>query len=392
MYNKSFIEEKEIRLNKIVAKMAENNVDAILLSDNANLYYTSGRVYSGYTYITKDKEEIFFVKRPIGLKGQDVIYIRKPENIPEALTEKGIKFPKTIALELDVTPYNDILRLQKLFPDAAVVNGTAIMRAVRAVKTKYEIEKIKTSGAHHDMAYKHIPKIYRYGMTDIEFQIEIERQLRLEGSLGQFRISGQSMEIYMGNLLCGDNADNPTPYDFAMGGAGLSTSLPVGCNGSEIKRGNTVMVDLGGNFTGYMTDMTRTFYLGELSDLTQKAHETSIKICHEIQKMAKPGVEAKALYEKAMEIATEAGLEEYFMGHKQKAGFIGHGVGIEINEFPVLAPRSKHILEAGNVIAVEPKFVIPHAGAAGIENTYVVTENGLEQITNYPEEITQLFI
>ena len=332
------------------------------------------------------------MKRPVGLTGDDVIYIRKPENIPDALAERGLALPKTIALELDITSYNDILRLEKLFPGAQVANGTAIMRAVRAVKTDYEIAKLKESGAHHDRAYRHIPRIYRYGMTDVELQIEIERQLRLEGSLGQFRISGQSMEIFMGNLLCGDNADNPTPYDFAMGGAGLSTSLPVGCNGTAIKPGNTVMVDLGGNFTGYMTDMTRTFYLGDLSDLTKKAHETSIKICHTIKEMAKPGVEAKALYEKAMEIVTEAGLEEYFMGHRQKAGFIGHGVGIEINEFPVLAPKSKHILEAGNVIAVEPKFVIPHVGAAGIENTYLVTENGMEQITNYPEEISQLFI
>ena len=78
------------------------------------------------------------------------------------------------------------------------------------------------------------------------------------------------------------------------------------------------------------------------------------------------------------------------MGHRQQAGFIGHGVGIEVNEWPVIAPRSRHIIEKGNVIAIEPKFVIPGVGAVGIENTYVVTEEGLECMTNFPEEITQL--
>ena len=86
----------------------------------------------------------------------------------------------------------------------------------------------------------------------------------------------------------------------------------------------------------------------------------------------------------------EAGMDDYFMGHNQKAGFIGHGVGIEVNELPVLAPRSKDIFEKGNVIAIEPKFVIPGTGAVGIENTYVVTDEGLEQITNFPEELTEL--
>ena len=98
-------------------------------------------------------------------------------------------------------------------------------------------------------------------------------------------------------------------------------------------------------------------------------------------------------YRKTSEAAErkEAGLEEYFMGLKQKAGFIGHGVGIEVNEMPVIAPRSRDILEAGNVIALEPKFVIPSVGAVGIENTYVVRDNGLECLTNAPEEIAELY-
>lgn len=153
----------------------------------------------------------------------------------------------------------------------------------------------------------------------------------------------------------------------------------------------TVMVDMGGNFTGYMTDMTRVFYVGDIPMLAKKAHQVSIDIHNEIMKMAKPGVPVSQLYDLALNMAKSTGLEDYFMGYTQKAGFVGHGVGIEVNEAPVLAPRSKDILEEGNVIALEPKFVIPHVGAVGIENTYVVNSDGIEKLTHFKEELIPLF-
>ena len=299
--------------------------------------------------------------------------------------------PAVLGLELDVTPYGIVERLMKVFAGAKIANGSVIMRQARAVKTDFEIEKIRESGVHHDMAYSRIPRIYKGGMTDVELQVEIERVLRNEGCLGLFRVSGGSMELFMGNLLTGDNADNPTPYDFAMGGAGLDASLPVGCNGSEIVPGSTVMVDMCGNFTGYMTDMTRVFYVGRLDDTARKAHELSIAIHYRLAKEFHAGCEAKKMYEVAVAMVEEAGLSDYFMGHTQKAGFIGHGVGIEVNELPVLAPRSRDVLEEGNVIAIEPKFVIPHVGAVGIENTYLVRKDGLECLTKSPEDISELY-
>ena len=382
--------EQEIagRVSRIAGELSARGMDAILLSDFANLYYTSGRVFCGYTYITADGKVTYFVKRPIGLEGDNVAYIRKPEQMAELLTGK---MPGSIALELGTASYNAVERLKKVFAGAAIVDGTAVINSVRAVKSEFEISKLKTCGVHHATAYGNIKKVYREGMTDIELQIEIERVLRNEGCLGQFRISGDTMELFMGNLLCGYNAETPSPYDFAMGGGGLDESLPVGCNGSLIRPGNTVMVDMCGNFNGYMTDMTRVFRIGEIDELARKAHSLSITIHHRLATMAKPGVEAKALYEEAMKIVKDAGLEEYFMGLKQKAGFIGHGVGIEVNELPVIAPRSRDVLQAGNVIALEPKFVIPQVGAVGIENTYVVRDNGLECLTNFPEEIQELY-
>lgn len=378
--------EMALRTQRIADQLKSQGTDAILVSENANLYYTSGRVFCGFTYITADGDVTYFVRRPVGLTGDNVRYIRKPEQIAELLPQ----MPQSIALELDSAPFSTVERLRKVFGDARVANGSDILRRCRAVKTPYEIARLTESGVHHAMAYSRIPRIYRGGMTDVELQVEIERVLRNEGCLGQFRIAGGSMELFMGNLLTGENADAPSPYDFAMGGAGLDLSLPVGCNGSAINPGQTVMVDMCGNFTGYMTDMTRVYYVGRLDPTAAKAHQLSIDIHHRLAHEFHAGCEAKRMWEVAMEMVAEAGMDDYFMGHTQKAGFVGHGVGIEVNELPVLAPRSRDVLEDGNVIAIEPKFVIPHVGAVGIENTYVVRPDRLECITNAPEPLTEL--
>lgn len=382
--------ELKLRWKKIQQNMSDVHADGLLICDNVNLYYVSGRIFRGYCYIPVKREPIFFVRRPLGLNGTQVVYIRKPEEIGEYLQKNGIAFPDKLLLESDSISYSDYKRYETIFTPKEILNGTALLRRCRSIKTPYEIDLIRRSGELHAKAYETIPSLYRKGMTDVEFSIELEHECRKLGSLGIFRIFGQSMEIFMGSVLAGDNADTPSPYDFAMGGAGLDVSLPVGCNGTVLTEGMSLMVDMGGNFTGYMTDMTRTYAIGSVQELALKAHETSIAIHQAIAAKARPGVAAKDLYELAAEMANHAGLSDYFMGHRQKAGFIGHGVGIEINEAPVLAPRSRDILAEGMVFALEPKFVIPGTGALGIENTYVVTADGVEKLTIFEEELISL--
>ena len=379
-------DEQLLRVDRVVKGMKAAGLDAVLLADNASKYYLTSRVYAGYIYITSGGKVICAVQRPVELNGPEVAYIRKPEELPSVI---GV-MPRSLGLELDTMSYNNVERLKAVFPDATIGNASAIMRVAREIKTDTEVEMIRESGVRQERVYRRVPHLYREGMTDLEFQVEIERTSRLEGCLGQFRISGDTMELFMGNIIAGDNADAPSPYDFAMGGAGMSPSLPVGANGSEIKPGMTVMVDVNGNYTGYMTDMTRVFSLGDISPEALKAHECSRRIHRELAAMGRPGTEARALYERALEIAREEGLEHLFMGHRQHARFIGHGVGIEINELPVIAPRSRDVIAPGQVIALEPKFVVPGTGAVGIENTYLVTSGGWTCLTNAPEEIISL--
>lgn len=390
MFTTKLLPELQLRWSKLQTAVQAAGADALLISTNVNLYYASGRVFMGYIYLPATGKPHFFVRRPVGLNGENVLYIRKPEQIAEYLAEHHIPMPETLLLEADSVPYNEYVRLTSIFSPKKVLNGTPLIRAARTIKTDYELGLIRKSGAQHSALYRRVAALYKEGMTDLEFSIEIERQARLLGSLGIFRVFGPSMEIFMGSVVAGDNADTPSPYDFGLGGEGLDPSIPVGCNGSMIKPGMTVLVDMGGNFTGYMTDMSRVYSLGNVDELAYKAHQTALEIQEAVISAAHPGTAAADLYNIGMDIAIKAGLESYFMGHHQQAGFIGHGVGIEINEAPVIAPRSKDILTAGMVFALEPKFVIPHVGAVGVENTFIVIETGCEKVTIGKEEIVSL--
>lgn len=248
----------------------------------------------------------------------------------------------------------------------------------------------RRSGIAHAKAYEQIPSVYRPGMTDCQLSIEIERLMRLEGCLGIFRTFGQSMEIFMGSLLAGDNATAPAPYDFALGGEGLDPSLPISVNGALLQPGQSFMVDMGGNFYGYMGDMSRVFSIGKLPEKASVAHQVCLDIQEAVVEKAKPGAVCEDLYNLAIDIVTKAGFADNFMGATQKAKFIGHGIGLEINEMPVLAPRMKQELEPGMVFALEPKIVLPGIGPVGIENSWVVTAEGVEKLTLCKEEIVEL--
>lgn len=383
--------EFALHLDKIRKEASAAGLDAVLIAANANIYYVSGRFFRGYVYLPVAGEAIYFVIRPSVFGKEDgVMALRKPEQIMEILTENAVPLPGKLGIEFDDLSYSESQRLMKCFPGVEFGNASPVLSAARMVKTPWEVEEIRRDGMHQASVYHRIEHLYKEDMTDLEFQIEIEHTLRLEGCIGMLRTSGRLMESGLGSVISGENADTPSPYDYSMGGAGISPAYPVGADGTTMRTGTTVMVDMAGSFNGYQSDMTRVWRIGDIPELAVRAHQCSIDILRELEKLAVPGTEVKELYLRAEAMAEEAGLSEYFMGHRQKAGFIGHGVGIVLNEQPAITSRCRVILKEGMVLAIEPKFVIPGVGAVGPENTYVVCADGLECLTVFPEEISDL--
>lgn len=385
-----FRPEFDLHVAKVRERMKAAGADALVASCSANLFYLTGGVFRGYVYIPLDEEPAVFVIPPGDTSGPRECRIRKPEQIPDGMKALGIGMPHRLALETDDLSWAEIERLRKVYAGAETVDGSAVMRAARMVKTDYEIARMREDGRRQAGVYAQVKHCYKEDMTDLELQIEIEHVLRREGCLGFLRVAGSRMELNMGSVIAGPNADVPSPYDFSMGGAGFDPSLPVGASGMIMKPGMAVMVDMNGGFNGYQTDMTRCWSIGEVPERALKAHECSIAILRDLERFAVPGVEIGELYRRAVALADDAGLRDYFMGHARKVAFIGHGVGIELNEQPVVMERNKMPLAEGMTIALEPKFVIPATGAVGVENTYVVRSGGLENLTELSEALHEL--
>ena len=380
----------ELKWRRIQQAMRQEEADGCLLTMNMNLYYVSGQVFNGYFYLPAEGRPYWFVKRLTIPETNQVHVIRKPEQIPDFFRDLNLAMPRKLLLEADELSYNEYIRLQHVFRAEATGNASALIRHIRMIKTPWEIEQMRISARKHEAVYREIPACYRPGMRDIELQIEIEKRMRVHGSLGYFRAFGSNMDIFMGSLLAGENAGEPSPFDFALGGTGMHASGPLGANGTLLREGTTVMADMSGNYTAYQTDMTRVFSIGKLPDRAYRVHRVALEIQARMERAAKPGVPCAELYRDALAMAGQEGLEDCFMGTRFQAKFVGHGVGLEINELPVLTTRSKDILQPGMTFAFEPKFVLAGIGAVGIENTFLVTDSGVEKMTLLDENIIEL--
>ena len=407
--------ERALRLGRVCRQLQAVGADACLVSTPVNTYYLHQRIFKGYTFVSAQGETVCFVRRPADLEaaalGLDVLHvhsIRKPEQLPDILrrmglipAQEGSRF--TLMLEGEEMPRSEWERLEACFP-ARLINGSHALRVARSVKTPFEQEQLRLSARRHEAVYRRIPELYRPGMSESEFEIEIEHQMRLGGCLGLFRCYGNDMEAFMGSLLSGDNAAVASPYDFALGGAG-HPSNPVGAfqsaeNGplsgsgspdvgsaKALQPGQSILVDMCGNFTGYLDDMSRCYSLGRLPENAYRAHQTALEIQQFVADRLVEGQVCEALWEGAKAIAERNGLARRFMGSRQQASFVGHGTGLVINELPVLAPRQATVLEAGMVLAVEPKIIVDGVGAVGTENTFIVGSHASEKLATLTDEI-----
>ena len=210
--------ELELKWRRIQQAMRQEEADGCLLTMNMNLYYVSGQVFNGYFYLPAEGRPYWFVKRLTVPETNQVHVIRKPEQMPELFRDLNLAMPRKLLLEEDELSYNECIRLQHVFRAEATGNASALIRHIRMIKTPWEIEQMRISARRHEAVYREIPACYRPGMRDVELQIEIEKRMRMHGSLGYFRAFGSNMDIFMGSLLAGENAGEPSPFDFALGG------------------------------------------------------------------------------------------------------------------------------------------------------------------------------
>jgi Xaa-Pro dipeptidase len=387
--------ELEGRIAGLQAGLADLGLDAALIQQNADLYYYAGTVQQSYLYVPVEGEATLFVRKVAARARAEsalgaIVDLPAPKELPSLVAERYGRLPERIGLELDVLPVTLFRKLEGLFPDAVFEDiGRAVVRQ-RAVKSPWEIARIRASAAVADEVSRRIPDLLEEGLTEAEFAGRVESEARRLGHEGYIRMRGFNQEMFFGQLLTGPSGCVPSYLDTPLAGTGLSASVAQGVSFRRIGRGEPVVFDFVPVRDGYLADFTRAYSIGPLGGALLHAYDTALRVQAAAVHAARPGAECRAVWEAAQSAAADAGLAGSFMGHGVgQVPYVGHGIGIELDELPVLT-GSRLELEPGMVFALEPKFVLPGEGAIGIENTWVVTGDGVERLTLAPEELVVL--
>ncbi|QGQ94488.1 aminopeptidase P family protein [Paenibacillus psychroresistens] len=385
-------------------KMQQKQIDAIIITQNVDLYYFTGSMQTGNLVIPAKGEAIFFVRRSVVRAEQEsavavealnslrefeaILQERFPVTFSEA---KQAARKLTIATEFDVLPVQHFRRLESALPDVEWVDGSMLVREARMIKDAYEIGRIQEAARVIDIALEHAIAHVREGMTEVALMSLIETTLRQNGHLGLMRMRGYNQEIITGMVGSGAAAAEPTYFDGPAGGRGLSPASPQSSSNKRIELNEPILVDIGCCIDGYVIDQTRTIVIGGLDDQLTFAYRIAESILRSTETYLRPGTMCDELYTLALGQAAEAGLSEFFMGFgADQVKFLGHGIGLEIDELPILAKGFKLPLEAGMVIAIEPKFTFPGRGVVGLENSYLITEQGYTKLTCSREGIISI--
>ena len=376
--------EIERRLTAFQQALRAAAIDCALLIEASDLVYLTGVMADAHLLVPADGEPILLVRRSLERVQadsplEDVRPFRSFKELPPLLTELGAR---RIGLELDVLPAARYLRYRDLLPDAELVDVSDVLAGVRAVKSTWELTMIGKAAGQVAAAFAAAPALVAEQPTDRAIQIELEHLMRQAGHQGPLRFRGLNGQMFYGAVLAGPDGAIAPWADTPLGGPGPSAAVGKGPGGWVIRDGDAVTVDLVGGWEGYLADATRTFFRGTPNPQLAEALAVCESILAALEELMVPGTPAEQLYLRGLELATEAGFGDHWMGHGPgRVRFVGHGVGLEINERPFLAQGFSDPLAFGNVIAVEPKLVFPGLGAVGVENTYAVDREGPVRLT-----------
>jgi len=386
--------ELVVRIKGLQQILADQDLHGALIVQKADLFYYTGTTQQGWLYVPVTGGSVFMVFKDLDRaraeSGLDqILSLISPKKIPDTLEGLGISLPDRLGLELDVMPANQYLMFSQIFAKAQIIDISTQIRLQRAVKSEFEIACVRRASVLADQVAARVPDLLKEGITEIELAGKLEAYARSLGHQGLIRMRMWDNYLFYGHIMCGSGAAVPGAFASPTGGAGLNPNVGQGPCFDRIKPHQPILVDYVFALDGYLSDHTRIFSLGEIAQELQQAHQAMLDIQETVKQQALPGAITGDIYNTMMAMAADKGYSDYFMGAAEpKIRFTGHGLGIELDEFPFIAQGQTLALEKGMLIALEPKVILPGKGVVGIENTLLVTEKGLKPLTRYQDTIT----
>ncbi len=377
-------DEVNFRIQNFRNLLKLNDLEIAIISYPLHIFYFTGTFVKGILVISLSEVKLL-VNRPLERAKKESFVPCEPltslKKLPQYIKKLG-NFKK-IGIENHNLNHDLFQKFKEILSDYHLKKIDSFIFDIRKIKSAYEIDCIIKAGKNLDKAFKKVLSQMKPGMKEIEASAILEKELRQRGHPG-FTRSLFGFELSFGYLISGKEAIVPTHFITGQGGIGVP-GFPGGASFKRLKVSEPILIDFSGYYEGYYIDQTRMASFKPVKE-AKEFFKVSLEIIKTLEKEIKPGIISGEVYEKAFFITQKAGFQEYFMNHGENVKFVGHGVGLQIDEPPTLALNKKEILKENMVIALEPKFHVPNLGVIGIEDTFVITSKGLKRINTTPRK------
>ena len=258
---------------------------------------------------------------------------------------------------------------------------TNIVHRIREVKSTWEQEQMAYGAQVQNQMFEAVSQLGREGISELDLVAAAESVSRSEGFGGQVQMRRFPLECNRGVIVSGRAGGVPSFFDSAVGGAGPHPLAGMGSGFNKIKPHEPVLVDLVHVHRGYVVDMTRMFSLGSLSEEWHQRLDDMIAVKDTVVNVLNNGGHCSQAWIEGQALAHELGHEQHLMGMQpDQSKFLGHSVGLQLDESPVVAAGFDRPLPIGGTMAIEPKLVYAE-GSIGSEDTWIRDEEGIRAVT-----------
>lgn len=385
------LEARRARLRAIMQKR-HPDLDGLMVFSRTNIYYLTGTFAIGLLWLPLEGEPLLAVRKgaeraALEAPGTRCLVYKSYGQIAALLAEAGSPLPRAFGVEEAGLSWSLGKNFSRYFADYALKPVDNALDRARSVKTDWELCKLRRAGAlHYEAMARLLPLRMRHGMSAFEISRQLWDITFGLGNSGATRMSEQGQEVFLGHISVDENTAYPSYYNGPLGVKGVHPTAAFMGGQDEIwKRGGFVAVDTGFVNGGYNSDKTLLYFAGKKSavpDWARRAQDSCLEIQAWAAARLRPGGIPSEIYRGSLKMAARAGYAEGYMGHAgNQVPFLGHGLGLHVDEWPVLADKFDEPLEENMVIALEPKITVPGRGMVGVENTFVVTAGGGECVS-----------
>lgn len=359
----------------------------LLVFSRVLIYWLSGHFANGSLWLPLEGEPVLLVRKgreraEMESPLEDIASFRSFKEIPGVLADMGQALPESVAVDMSSLSWELGQGLAQKIPNCAFVPGDGALMQARAVKSDWELDLMRLAGKRHEVVLRQrLPERIRPGMSEWEVASITLQEFVDQGHQCINRVMGPGEEFFLGSFAAGDSGNYPTVISGPVGVRGMHPAVPhMGYAGKVWQQGEVLVADTMFFLEGYHTDKTQVYFAGSKGALPSQAGE-AFAFCRELlQAMAerlKPGAVPAEIYDFAAGQAGQHGWSEGFMGlGENKVPFIGHGIGLFVDDFPPLTGKLKEPLQENMTLALEPKVGLPGLGMVGVEDTFVVTPEG----------------